>query len=97
MLMSAARCIVRFRAKDVRSTPELRVPLSLGTEEPNVADIDGKGVRTQQMSDRAWAGLDHETAVRMSGRRYRPGKACSRPQMGERPGGNPVDRAKEMK
>lgn len=34
--------------------------------------------------DRAWTGLDHETAVRMSGRQYRPGKAYDRPQLSER-------------
>lgn len=52
-----------------------------------MADLDGKGVRTQNASDRAWTGLDHETAVRMSGRQYRPGKVCNRPQLSEREAG----------
>lgn len=54
-----------------------------------MADLEGKGVRTRLMSDRAWTGLDHETAVRMSGRVYRPGKAYDRPQLSEREAGKP--------
>lgn len=34
--------------------------------------------------DRAWTGLDHETAVRMSGRPYRPARLYDRPQESER-------------
>lgn len=57
-----------------------------------MADLDGKGGRTQNASDRAWTGLDHETAVRMSGRSYRPGKVCDRPQLSEREAGKPSER-----
>lgn len=47
------------------------------------------GVRRTKDKDRAWTGLDHETAVRMSGRVYRPGKAHDRPQLSEREAGKP--------
>jgi hypothetical protein len=57
--------------------------------------LDRKEGTQRDYSDRAWTGLDHECAVRESGRRYRPGKACSRPQISERTGGNPCERTND--
>jgi hypothetical protein len=45
--------------------------------------------KDRQTIDRAWTGLDHETAVRMSGRAYRPDKVYDRPQLSERRAGKP--------
>jgi len=44
------------------------------------------------MSDGAWSGLDHERAVRASGKRYRPASQYDRPRESERAtDGNPSD------
>jgi len=69
----------------------------LDEAEALMADLDRRIERKLDDSDRAWTGLDHETAVRMSGRQYRPGKAFDRPQLSERPAGKPCDPAKEAK
>jgi hypothetical protein len=65
------------------------------TEGAAVADLDRRTRTELNERDRAWTGLDHETAVRMSGRAYRPGKVYDRPQLSERPAGKPGDRAGE--
>lgn len=62
-----------------------------------MADLDRKGVVGRGYDHRAWTGLDHECAVRESGRRYRPGKAYDRPQLSERQAGKPGSRADEVK
>ena len=64
----------------------------LDEAEALMADLDRRIGRKLDDSDRAWTGLDHETAVRMSGRQYRPGKVWDRPQLSEREGGNPSER-----
>jgi hypothetical protein len=56
-----------------------------------MADLDRKGVSGRDYDHRAWTGLDHERAVRESGRAYRPGKVCDRPQLSEREAGKPSD------
>lgn len=52
-----------------------------------MSELDRKEGTQRDYSDRAWTGLDHETAVRMSGRAYRPGKVADRPQLSEREAG----------
>jgi hypothetical protein len=54
---------------------------------PAMTDLDRKEALTDRHEDRAWTRLDHETAVRMSGRGYRPGKVHNRPQLSEREAG----------
>ena len=49
-------------------------------------------IRRRDYGDRAWTGLDHECAVRESGRAYRPSKVYDRPQLSEREGGKPSER-----
>lgn len=62
-----------------------------------MADLDRKGVVGRDYDHRAWTVLDHECAVRESGRKYRPGKVYNRPQVSERPAGKPSSRADEVK
>lgn len=62
-----------------------------------MAELDRKGVTQRDYSDRAWTSLDHECAVRESGRAYRPCKVYDRPKVSERPGCNPTNRAEESK
>jgi hypothetical protein len=62
-----------------------------------MADLDRKGVGRRDYDHRAWTRLDHECAVRESGRAYRPCKVYDRPQLSERTGCNPGDLAKEVK
>lgn len=69
----------------------------LDEAEALMADLDRRTRRKLDYSDRAWTGLDHECAVRESGRNYRPGKAYDRPQLSERPAGKPGSRADEVK
>lgn len=57
-----------------------------------MADLDRRTRTELNERDRAWTGLDHETAVRMSGRQYRPGKVCDRPQLSEREAGKLSER-----
>jgi hypothetical protein len=64
----------------------------LDEAEAAMADLDRRTRTELNERDRAWTGLDHETAVRMSGRTYRPGKVYDRPQLSEREGGNPSER-----
>lgn len=52
-----------------------------------MSGLDRKGDTQRDYSDRAWTGLDHECAVRESGRVYRPGKVADRPQLSEREAG----------
>lgn len=52
----------------------------------------GNAVDRTGENERAWTGLDHESALRLEGRRYRPGKVCDRPQESERQSaGKPID------
>lgn len=62
-----------------------------------MADLDRKGVVRRDYDHRAWTGLDHECAVRESGKTYRPARLYDRPQESERPDGNPVGRAEKVK
>jgi hypothetical protein len=59
----------------------------LDEAEAAMADLDRRTRSELDESDRAWTGMDHETAVRMSGRGYRPGKVHNRPQLSEREAG----------
>ncbi len=45
---------------------------------------DGKGGTRRNYADSAWTALDHEMAVRESGKAYRPSKMYNRPQLSER-------------
>lgn len=45
-------------------------------------------IRSTDRKDGAWD-LDHERAVRMEGRRYRPASLYNRPQLSEREAGKP--------
>lgn len=62
-----------------------------------MADLDRKGVVRRDYDHRAWTGLDHECAVRESGRAYRPCKVHDRPHVSERPGCNPSNRKEDGK
>lgn len=57
-----------------------------------MVDPNKEGRARNVVVDRAWTGLDHECAVRMSGRQYRPGRLYDRPQESERhTAGEPQD------
>lgn len=47
-----------------------------------MTDANGKGGR--DYTDSAWKALDHEGALRVEGRRFRPAKTYDRPQLSER-------------
>lgn len=69
----------------------------LDTEGAMADDLDRKGVLRRDYSDRAWISLDHECAVRESGKSYRPARLYDRPQLAESAGGNPRAGQKESK
>jgi hypothetical protein len=69
----------------------------LGTKEPDVADIDEKGVRTEHTGHSAPSWQDYIDALKVEGLRYRPASLSKALAERERAGGNPQASEQEGK
>lgn len=64
----------------------------IDTEEPQMAGLDRKGIRTGDAGDSAPSWQDYLDALKIEGRRYMPASMRKAREERDRQGCNPIDR-----